>query len=84
MWKSLNVIDYPTQWIKRKDVLKRASLKNSNKPDLVISGKSHTQSSTFLNAPAKLWNDAPPNIKACKTLTTAKKCIKVYIQNLPI
>ena len=65
-------------------MLKRTGLKNSNKPDLVINGNSDTQSKTFFNDAAKLWNVAPNNIRSCKTLNTAKKFIKMYIQTLPI
>ena len=39
-----------TQWINRQDVIIKTGLKNSNKPDLVIKGKSNIQSQTFINA----------------------------------
>ena len=62
----------------------RTGLKNANKPELMIKGKSLVQSSSFMNDAAKLWNEAPSNIKDCRTQMTAKKYIKIYIKTLPI
>ena len=84
VWKSLNIKDYPTQWTNRNAVQKSSGLKISNKPELVIKGTSHTQSLTFMIDAAKVWNNAPRNIKECKTQISAKKFIKLYIQTLPI
>ena len=84
VWKSLNVQYYPIQWSKRNDVIKRSGLKDSNKPDLVITVSSHIQSQTFINDAARVWNSAPDDIKKCKTIGSAKKLIKSYIQTLPI
>ena len=80
----LCVDSYPTQWIQRKDVIKRPGLKCTNKPELVIKGSSNIQSNTFFNDAAKVWNEAPNDIKECKTLCTVKKLIKRHIQSLPI
>ena len=84
VWKSQNLKAYPIKWIKRSEVQKRTGLKNSNKPDLVITGKSNIQSLTFINDAGLLWNRAPTNIKDCKTLISAKKLIKQYVLSLPI
>ena len=63
VWKSINVNSYPIQWSKRNDVIKRPGLKDSNKPDLVITGYSIIQSQTFFNDAARVWNSAPDDIK---------------------
>ena len=84
VWKSTNNAAYPTKWTCRKDVLLRTGLKDKNKPDLVITGKTHLQSMSFINDAAKIWNEAPLNIKESKTLITAKKYIKLFVKTLPI
>ena len=84
VWKSINIIDYPIQWKRRAEVLKQEGLKASNKPDLVISGRSSIQDSTFINDAARVWNNAPGAVKACKTLYAVKKQIKIYTRTLPI
>ena len=84
VWKSLNLADYPIQWKCRTEVMKKAGLKTSNKPDLISSGKTNMQDSTFINDAARLWNVAPAAIKNCKTLFAAKKQIKIFVRTLPI
>ena len=82
--KSQNIASYPTQWINRKDVIIRDGLKSSNKPEVVINGKSNIQSQTFINDAAKVWNNAPSVIKECTTLSSVKKQIKIFVCTLPI
>ena len=84
VWKSHNIKSYPIQWIKRNDVQKRSGLKSLNKPDLIISGLSNIQSHSFINDAARVWNEAPRQIKDSMTLSSAKKHIKSYVQTLPI
>ena len=84
VWKSLNCDSYPIKWTKREEVIKRPGLKSVNKPDLVIKGTSFTQSNTFINDAARVWNNAPQAIKDCKSIGTAKKAIRQYIVTLPI
>ena len=84
VWKSQNISSYPIQWPTRKDEIFRMGLKSSNKPELSIKGKSCIQSQTFINDAAKIWNNAPSDIKECKSIYAAKKQIKIYIQSLPI
>ena len=84
IWKSINTTGYPIEWLKRCDEQKREGLKTSNKPELLIKGKSKIQSQTFVNDAALLWNRAPKSIKECKTLATAKKQIKIFINTLPL
>ena len=49
-----------------------------------VKGKTCIQSQTFINDAAKIWNNAPSDIKECKSIYAAKKQIKIYIQSLPI
>ena len=84
VWKSQNITNYPTIWTKRNKVIKRPGLKSTNKPELMISGKSYLRSQTFYNDAAKVWNDVPVEIKKCKTLISAKKNIRKFVVTLPI
>ena len=73
VWKSQNDGSYPLKWINRCDDIKRTGLKSSNKPELVINGHSHTQSNSFINDAARIWNEAPLTIKESSTLSTWRK-----------
>ena len=84
VWKVQNNKSYPTQWLNRKDDIKREGLKDNNKPYLVIKGKSCIQTQTFINDAAKVWNNAPSDIKECKSLHLAKNQIKSFVKTLPL
>ena len=84
VWKSINIKDYPIQWKRRSDIMQKDGLKSSNKPELVITGRSAIQDSTFINDATRVWNKAPSAVRDCKTLYTVKKQIKIYIRTLPI
>ena len=79
-----NLKSYPIQLNNRKDVIKREGLKTKNKPELVIKGNSSIQGQTFINDAARVWNNAPSVLKDCKTLSSARKQIKIFIQTLPL
>ena len=72
------------QWMSRAESMKKEGLKSTNKPDLVIKGKTAIQDSTFFNDAVRVWNMAPVEIKNCRTLHTMKKQIKTFIRTLPI
>ena len=84
IWKSQNIKSYPTKWKTRNEEMKRDGLKTNNKPELVIKGKSYIQSQTFINDAANVWNKAPTVLKECKSLSSVKKQIRIYIKTLPI
>ena len=84
VWKSLNLADYPIQWMNRTEVMQKTGLKSSNKPDLITTGKTNLQDSTFINDAARIWNAAPAAIKSCETLFAVKKQIKIFVRTLPI
>ena len=69
---------------KKKKELKREGLKSNNKPELVINGRTHLQSLTFINDAANVWNNAPCVIKECISLSSVKKQIKIYISSWPV
>ena len=84
VWKASQDPKYPTQWEKRRDHQKRSGLKTSNKPELITNGKSRIQENTFYNDAAHLWNVASKSIKDCKTVSAAKKQIKILVKTFPL
>ena len=47
-------------------------------------GKSRSQSQTFINDAATIWNEAPHAVKDYTSLHQAKNQIKIVIKTLPI
>ena len=52
--------------------------------DLVELGKSELVQSTYLSDASKAWNNCPDSVKLCKTLWSAKKAIRIFVETLPI
>ena len=86
VWKSLNLQNYPTQWelVTNNEEFSARNLRSADKSLLKTVGRSKIAESTFINDAAKIWNEAPLEIKNCKSLFTAKKEIKKYIKTLPL
>ena len=47
-------------------------------------GRTNLARESFTRSAAKIWNQAPQTLKDCKTLSMAKKAIKIYCQTLPV
>ena len=83
-WKSLNQEEYPFQMElhnpsqNKNDRMLRLSSVKIWKDD----ARSKAASESFSRDCAKLWNNAPANIKNAKTLSLAKKEIKLYCRSL--
>ena len=52
--------------------------------DLAEFGRSILAKKSFTCDASRVWNKAPEKVRAAKTLTTAKKAIRVYSNSLPI
>ena len=78
VWKSLNDELYPLQWVKKHqpDFYDRRT-RSSSTVKLAISRLTQLSSKTFMNAAAKIWNQAPQSIKDCKSIYSAKKLSKI-------
>ena len=83
-WKSLNVINYPQIVTQKANSDGQMVSRATSRGDLLVYGKTELRQSSFKNDAAKIWNNAPENIKLCKTLLGAKSLIKKFVQNLPI
>ena len=83
-WKALNVEKYPNIVSQKVNDDGYMISRSSKKGALIVNGKSELRQSSFKNDAAKNWNNAPECIKQCKSLYSAKKLIKKYVQALPI
>ena len=85
-WKACNITDYPIQLDKNHENL----IPNNRvvRPNTIRqwkeNGKNTTATDSFTRSSAKIWNQAPQNIKDSLSLTMAKKAIKTYCLSLPI
>ena len=83
MWKAINNETSALQIsIKKKDV-NAATTRADKNVTLMEHGLSELCKKTFLNDAAHVWNVAPEAIKESKSLYTAKKAIKLFVQTLP-
>ena len=85
-WKAMNIEKYPTKMVPGKQIennLTRA-LRPTSTRELKDNAKSRLGEQSFCINAGKIWNNAPSNIKEAKTLSLAKKLIKIYCKNLPI
>ena len=51
---------------------------------IIEEGTSEKSTSTFINDATRAWNNAPRNIKDCKSIHSAKKAIKQFVKTLPV
>ena len=85
-WKACNIENYPIQLehnhenLIQTDRVVRPSTTRHWKED----GRTTVARESFSRSTAKLWNQAPLNLKDCKTITQAKKAIKSYCETLPV
>ena len=84
MWKAVNVEKNPIKVKKSTNSKDSAKTRSGGNERLVEIGKSGLCSRTFINDAIKLWNNAPSDLKDCKTLYSAKKAIKKFSKSLPI
>ena len=64
--------------------LSSMSSRSSSRGDLQVKGKTELRQSSFVNDAANNWNTAPNIIKQSKSLFSAKREIKKFVQTLPI
>ena len=85
-WKACNIPNYPIELEKNHanlaptDRVVRPQTTRVWKED----GRTNTARDSFTRSAAKIWNQAPTEIKTAETLSSAKKLIKSYCQMLPI
>ena len=84
IWKTINVENYPHGGIHESINLSSMSSRSSSRGDLQVKGKTELRQSSFVNDAANNWNTAPNIIKQSKSLFSAKKEIKKFVQTLPI
>ena len=81
-WKSCNVTNYPIQLEKNhenlipSDRIVRPHITRQWKED----GRTTTARDSFTRSSAKIWNQAPQNLKDANSLMLAKKAIKITVR----
>ena len=82
----MNIEKYPNKIIpgKQKENNLTRALRPSSMRELKDNAKSSIGEQSFCINAGKIWNKAPTNIKEAKTLSLAKKFIKLYCKTLPI
>ena len=85
-WKAMNIEKYPTKMEPGKTVENNLTkaLRTTSTRELKDSAKTKIGEQSFIINAGKIWNKAPSNIKEAKTLSLAKKFIKIYCKSLPI
>ena len=84
VWKSLHNNKYPVNWVNKNDTKLRKDLRSCNVEVLKETGNSKIQSASFYSNAARVWNQAPIQIKNCLTLSAVKRETKKYVKTLPI
>ena len=84
VWKSLNDVNYPTIWPIKAEKLDIMKTRSAGTQKLIESGSSKLAKGTFINDAAKIWNRAPDSIKYAKSLSIAKKEIKIFVAKIPL
>ena len=84
VWKSTHSETHPMRWENRNDLTAERRTRAAFQNQLHVGIGCAILNTTFKNDAARLWNQAPDDIRACNILYAAKKCIKKYVMNLPI
>ena len=84
MWKAVNDNDHPFNISKRESGSDLRSMRSITNEVLSVLSFSELSKQTFINDGIKAWNNAPLNIKSCKTYASAKLQIKKFVKNIPI
>ena len=84
MWKSVNISNYPivTNAVSRIEEVAQTRAVSSGQ--LIEERVTNLSERSFIHDAMHIWNKAPSNIKECKSYSSAKKAIKMYVLNLPI
>ena len=83
-WKTANFEDYSLKDTLKKRFKGSYSTRSRNQ-DFFERGVSDLQGSVgFVNSTARIWNQAPEEIRCAKTLSEARKHIRKYVMTLPI
>ena len=83
IWKALNLTNYPLT-IKQQTTSHTGTLTRADTKERPCDiGKSSLTKKSCISDAIRTWNQAPDKIKQCKTVTQAKKEIKVFVRSLP-
>ena len=77
-WKAVNVENYPVSLLPMKANMSDREVRNGTRVQFDEYARLKVSRSSFVYDAAKLWNQAPQQIKDCKSLLSAKRTIKAY------
>lgn len=83
-WKSLNIPRYPVSINAVTKPDPERVLRHSGVKTLEENCRTKIGANSFHFSTAKLWNHASPMVKAAKSISCAKKAIKLFCKSLPI
>ena len=84
IWKALNFDNHPLK-LKKVERLNDTMITRARTSGRIIEySKSVVKNKTFKNDAIKVWNQAPVEIKSCKTLFAAKKAINKFVFSIPV
>ena len=84
IWKALNIEDYPLKITNQLAIYETINTRamTGNRP--IEIGCSSIAEKTCVSHAIRLWNQAPLEVKTCKSLYQVKKLTKTYVKSLPI
>ena len=83
-WKAVNIENYPVSLLPMKVKKSECEVRNGTRVQFDEYVKLKVSKTSFVYDAAILWNQAPQQIKDCKTLLSAKRTIKFYCKTLPV
>ena len=83
-WKALNSNVNNLNIVKPQVNPNERSSRSVSQGKLKLTAITNVTQNTYINDCKKMWNEAPLAIKNCKSLFTAKKAIKKYVNTLPV
>ena len=83
-WKAMNLKDYPVQLKLQQAHVDGRITRGVANGRVIEEGLTKIGQNDCLNDTSKAWNLVPDHIKTCKSLYTAKKETKEFVQSLPI
>ena len=84
MWKSINVVNYPTKVTQMSLQNDSALTRSITNGKLNESGKSILSQATLINDATKAWNLSSDDVKLSLSYSVAKKIIKTFVKRLPV
>ena len=84
MWKATKDEKYPIKVEVIREKLTGISTRRNQSTQIKETGRTNVVIHSFVGDAARLWNNAPDEIKNTKTISRAKQAIRKYVKTLPV